>query len=142
MKTVSSITLRQTSLLLTICICLSCFSPVTQATRNSNYISSYSAAPYAAGNGKVTIYFDITGTAKMDKIGSTLISIYENGLFVKSYSSTSTPSMIADDTNFHCSSVTYSGVAGRSHYAVVKLYAGKNGGGDSRTYTTKTITAT
>ena len=116
--------------------------PRLLANRNSEYIASYSAIPYAEGNGKVTVYFEITGVAKMDLIGSTTISIYENGALVQTYSSANNPSMVAINKNFHGSSVTYSGVAGRSYYATVTFYAGRNGGGDSRNYTTITITAT
>ena len=37
-------------------------------------------------------------------------------------------------------SVTYTGTSGKSYYAVVVFYASDGSGGDSRSYTTKTIT--
>ena len=83
----------------------------------------------------------VTGTGSMEQIGSTTITIYENGSLVKTYQHTTTSSMMGKNKIFHSGSVTYSGVAGNSYYAIVTFYAGKQGGGDNRTMTTSTIKA-
>ena len=131
---------RLTSLILTVVLCLSLFTPIAHA-RASNYIFSYGASMVADGNGKVSVWFDITGTGTMDEIGSTTIIVYENGVAVKTFSYSTTPSMMTYNKHIHGSSVTYQGVAGRSYYALVIFWAAKQGAGDNRSMTTATITA-
>jgi len=83
----------------------------------------------------------------MDEIGSTLIILYErigssSWSHVKRYHFTDYSNMLAYNKNIHGSSVTYNGVTGRSYYADVYLWAGKNGDGDSRLKTTGVVFAT
>jgi len=135
------IAFRMASLMLAVFLCLSLFSPVAQA-RSSDYIFSYAASMNPDGGGKVSVWFDVTGTGKMEEIGSTTITIYENGVLVKTFQYSTTPSMMAYNTAIHVSSVSYYGVAGNSYYAYVYFWAAKQGGGDSRSVKTTTITAT
>ena len=93
----------------------------------------------ANGNGKVSVQYDISGTGVMDEIGVKTITIYENGVSVKTFTYTTTPSMMAYNKSSHYGSVSYNGVSGKSYYAIVTFWAGKQGGGDSRTPTHSTL---
>ena len=132
--------LRLASLILVVFLTFSLLAPVAQA-RASLYIFSYSATIHTEGNGKVSVWFDITGTGTMEEIGAKTVTIYENNKSVFTYSFLADPSMMSYNKAFHCSSVTYSGVAGRSYYAVVSFWAAKQGGGDGRSVTTSSIIA-
>jgi len=95
----------------------------------------------AGSNGSVTAWFQITGTGSMDQIGATSVTIYENGSQVKTFSSTTTSGMMAYNTGFHGSSVTYAGTVGKTYSAYVSFQAGKNGDWDNRGMETNTVTA-
>ena len=140
MNSIKKKPLRLASLVLTLVICLCFFTTVAQA-RASDYLLAYGASIVADGYGKVSVWYDVTGTGKMDEVGSTVITIYENGTLVKTFQYTTTPSMMAYNTNFHGGSVSYYGVSGRSYYSYVTFWAGKQGDGDNRTKQTSTIVA-
>ncbi len=113
----------------------------------SDYIDSYSAYCHPAGNGRIEVYFSITGDWYMDTIGATSIHLYEssnNGAtwsLVKSYTSQYYPSLIGENKVQHGSYVVYNGVAGRQYKAKVNFWAGESGAGDSRSYMTAAVTA-
>ena len=124
-----------------------------QETTNENdraslYITRYSGYVNADGKGKVSVWFDITGTGKMDEIGAVTVLLYERNnassswTLARTYGYSSNPGMLAYNKNFHGSNVPYSGVAGRQYYAEVHFWAGKNGGGDARMIITGIVTAT
>jgi hypothetical protein len=140
MLTMKKRSLQVALLLLTVLLFLGLFPSIAQA-HASIYISAFAASIRADGNGKVSVLYDITGTGIMEEIGSTTITVYENGNVIKTYQYTTTPSMMAYNTSCHGGSVTYSGTAGKSYYATVAFWAGKQGGGDARTKTTLTVTA-
>ena len=80
----------------------------------------------------------------MKTIGIQSIKIYNvNGTNVATYSYTMDgyEYLMGSDTGFKAASITHSGISGRSYYAVVTFYASDGNGGDSRSYTTVTITA-
>ena len=63
--------------------------------RASDYLTSYNAYPYAAGWGKIQIWFDVTGVTYMDDIGALTIQIYEstdntNWTWVESFTNATT----------------------------------------------------
>lgn len=126
-----------------ICSLLTSFAFAT-ALRASEYISSYKAVISSAGDGDVTVECSIVGTGRMKTIGIQSIKIYSgNGVKLTTYSYT-TPGyeyLMGSDTGYKAASITYSGVSGRSYYAIVTFYASDGNGGDSRSYTTVTITA-
>jgi len=133
--------MRISALLLAVLLCIAPLSPFAQA-RASKYIASYGASMSADGYGKVSVWYDITGTGLMDEIGATVITIYENGTLVKTFQSSSTPSMLAYNKNIHGGYVSYYGVAGRTYYSYVTFWAAKQGDGDNRSYQTSSIVAT
>lgn len=115
--------------------------------RASDYLTSYNAYPYAAGWGKIQIWFDVTGVTYMDDIGALTIQIYEstdntNWTWVESFTNATTPSMLCQNDYYYQSHVEYQGVIGRYYKAYVCIWAGKDGGGDTRYFWTGPIKAT
>jgi len=135
-------------LFLIVAVCL----PVAAAyaiPRASLYISNYLATTDPTGSGGVRVSFSITGTGPMDTIGATDIDLYEKPsgsskwTLIKhfDYTQNGNSNMMGYNKNSHASYVSYAGVSGNQYYAIVYFWAGKDGGGDSRPYTTSTITA-
>lgn len=114
------------------------------ALRASKYISSYKAVISPAGDGDVTVNCSVVATGQMETLGMQSIKIYSgNGVKLATYSYT-TPGyeyLMGSDTGRKSASITYSGVSGRSYYAVITFYASDGSGSDSKSYTTVTITA-
>lgn len=115
--------------------------------RASDYLDSYQAYVYSAGGGEVQVWFTVTGDTYMDDIGSLSISIYESTdnstwTFKKTFLHTDNPSMLGHDDYYHSGHVSYQGVIGRYYKAYVCIWAGKDGGGDSRYYWTSPKLAT
>jgi hypothetical protein len=114
--------------------------------RASKYISSYYADTFARANGDISMSFDITGVGRVDTIGADYIYLYEvNGGSIKRvaiYDQTNTPELIATNAFDNDGTLVYTNaISGRQYYAVVKFVAGKNGGSDTRNYTTVAVTA-
>lgn len=77
------------------------------------------------------------GTGDMDEIGTLSIKLYEssdntNWTRVKTFLHEDYSTMLTYDDYFHCSCVSYQGTAGKYYKAYVCIWAGKDGGGDSR----------
>lgn len=103
----------------------------------SYYIDVYNSYVCVMGFGRIEVWFDVMGTGDMDEIGALSIMVYESTdnmtwKHVKSYLHETYSTMLIEDDFFHCSSVSYQGVPGRYYKAYVCIWAGKNGGGDSR----------
>ena len=116
--------------------------------RSSLYISGTDASIQAGSNGKITIYFSVTGTDKMTQIGATTIYLYENNgsteKLVKTFRSSSLEysNMMNQNTSFHGDNVTYyDGIAGYEYRAEVYLKAADNSGSDTIMEPTGTIRA-
>jgi hypothetical protein len=113
----------------------------------SLYLGSYGAYVSSDGNGKVSVWFDVWGNETMDEIGALSISLQEKSSAsaawndVKTYSHFNYPALLGSNTNYYYSHVSYSGTAGYLYRAYVTVWAGKNGGGDSRSVTTGTVVA-
>ena len=119
----------------------------TVQPRSSAYLDSYNAYVYPAGNGKIQVWFTVTGTDDMDTIGALTIQIYEstdksNWTWKKSFSNGNYPSMIATGDYYHSGHVDYQGVAGRYYRAYVCIWAGRDGDGDTRYFYTSAKLAT
>ena len=123
--------------------------PVTayaMETRASLYLDSYNAYPYAAGAGKVQIWFTVTGTEYMDELGALTIQIYEstdnsNWEWVTTCRHTNYPRMLGYNDYFHSGHVDYQGRTGRYYKAYVCIWAGKDGAGDTRYFWTGSVQA-
>lgn len=115
--------------------------------RASDYLTSYNAYPYAAGWGKIQIWFNVTGTDYMEDIGALTIQIYEstdesNWTWVKSFTNDSTPDMLGHDEIVYQSHVEYKGTIGRYYKAYICIYAGDGTNGDTRYFWTGSQKAT
>ena len=109
----------------------------TVQTRASDYLSSYNTYVCAMGSGKLQIWYTVVGMDDMDEIGVLSIILYEstdnvNWTRVKTYSHENYSSMLVEDDFFHSSYVSYNGIAGKYYKALVCIWAGKNGSGDTR----------
>lgn len=116
-------------------------------TRASDYLTSYQAYTYCAGTGKMQVWFDVTGVNYMDDIGALSIYLYEstdnsNWTQVKYFSHAVYTDMLGHDKIYYASHVDYQGVIGRYYKAYVCIWAGKDGGGDTRYFWTSAKLAT
>lgn len=102
----------------------------------SNYIALYHGYIARSGN-TIQPVFSVAGTYVMDRIGATEIYLYEssdgtNYSLVKTFRYTNYSNMMAYNESAHASYMTYNGNANYYYKAYICVYAGKNGGGDSR----------
>lgn len=115
------------------------------ATPRSNaYVSSFDNKISALGDGKIKIEFDTWGTGTMDKIGASVIKLYDqNGLVYtfKMSDSAYTSQMIGTKLTHYYGSVTYQGVEGNTYNALVTHYAAKGTGSGTENYTTNSVVA-
>lgn len=116
-------------------------------TRASDYINYYSGYIYNASLGKVQVWFDVEATHNMDELGALEVQLYEstdnvNFTWVKTFSCTDYPDMLGYDNCIHSAHVQYKGYIGRYYKAYVTVWAGRNGGGDSRSFWTQVQRAT
>ena len=116
------------------------------STRSSSYIWGTDASIEAGSNGKITIYFSVTGTDIMTQIGATTIYLYEdNGSIeklVKTFRSSDFSNMMNQNTSFHGDNVTYyDGIAGYEYRAEVYLKSANNSGSDTIMEPTGTVRA-
>ena len=105
--------------------------------RASAYLTSYQTYIYPAGGGEIQVWFDVTATHFMDELGALHIFLYESRdnvtwEHVETFSHVDNSNMLLENDVFHMDHVTYQGVRGRYYKAYVCIWAGKDGGGDSR----------
>lgn len=145
--------MRQAKKLISIFACLilsiMCFSQVACATENStrasHYLTSYGATLYADSSnytGTLNIEFDVVATQRSDYVGVSELIIYKsNGSRVATITGSTRNGLLCADTVAHAYTYSYNGTPGTSYYAVLTMYAERDGGSDSRTYTTNTCVA-
>lgn len=110
--------------------------------RASDYLTSYFATISSSG-GNVKVEFVVTGTAQMDQVGAIEVAIYNNttGILATKFYSRNNPTMLGSNRMYYSSSVTYENAnVGDEYYAVVQCYAEKDGGSDTKPYTTGFVT--
>lgn len=103
----------------------------------SSYLDAYSAYITSQRHGNIEINFSVYGTGTMDEIGVLSIKLYEssNGNTwtpVKTYSYENYYPMLGRNKTVHSDYVAYYGTEGAYYKAYVEIWAGKNGGGDTR----------
>jgi hypothetical protein len=116
-----------------------CFGPAVFAAeiKSSRYISDCYAKVTPTGSGNLKISFQITGTGYMTDIGATKIELKTSGgTTVKTfrYTDPDYSNMMGENDVYYSSYITYSGVPGKSYYAIVTFYAGNDSGNDSTSY--------
>ena len=121
--------------------------PETAQPYASDYLDSYNTYICAMGSGRIEIWFSVTGDNYMDDIGVLSIRLYESSdnktwTWKETFTHEDYPSMLAHNDYFHSSCVSYQGTAGRYYKAYVCIWAGKNGGGDTRYMWATSVKAT
>ena len=142
------------ALLLVSSVCLGCFGAGTVAfARASYYIDYYHGytTDYDANNvvtpGVIYVTYDMDGTRRMDIIGCTLILIQEYNSATKKWTTVQSKigtidnGMLDDNDWTHTGYKGFNVTSGRLYRAVVTFYAERDGGSDSRTVTTNSVTA-
>lgn len=119
----------------------------TVQPRASYYLNSYNGYVYPAGNGKIQVWYTVTGTGTMDQIGCLSIQIYESSdnstwRWVAAYNHRNHAEMLATNIVYHSGHVDYQGTVGKYYRAYIGVYAGENGDGDSRYFYTSSKLAT
>ena len=132
---------RLTAIVLVIALLVPIGASASVQPRASDYLSVYTAYVYLPGDGEVQVYFNVQGTRTMDELGALSISIYEstNGTswtWKKTFTHDSTAGMLSYNDWFHSGYVTYDGVRGRYYKALVCVWGGKDGQGDTRYFWT------
>ena len=115
--------------------------------RASDYLDSYQAYVYPAGSGEIQVWFSVTADTYMDELGALSIHIYESSdnstwTYKTTYRHSNYSGMLGTDDIFHSGHISYQGTAGKYYKAYVCIWAGKDGGGDTRYYWTSSKKAT
>ena len=115
--------------------------------RASDYLDSYNAYIYPAANGKIQAWFTVTGKGYQDSIGALTIQIFQsadnvNWTWFKTFRHNENPQMLSYNDNYHSGYVECQGTPGLYYKAYVCIWAGKDGGGDTRYFWTGPIKAT
>lgn len=106
--------------------------------RASDYLTSYGAYIYRPASGTIQVYFNVAGTNYMDELGVLSISLYESTdggttwTWKKTFTHDSTSGMLSYNDNYHSGYVTYYGWPSRQYKALVCVWGGKDGQGDTR----------
>lgn len=130
--------------LLLLCACL-LSTTAFASTKASDQIVSYFIAATPVGSGQIAIDFSITAPFNMKEIGAQEIYVYEvvgSRLEEKAHYTTEDVDMISLNTWVHAKYKTFNGVAGKTYYITVTVYAKDyNNQSDSREKSF-TVTAT
>ena len=141
--------------LIAICLVLSFVIPInSNATtvesiepRASYYLDSYQAYVYPAGNGEIQVWFNVTADDYMDDLGALWIEVYESSdnstwTYKKTYMHYDYTGLLDQNDYYHSGHVTYQGTVGKYYKAYVCIWAGRDGGGDTRYFWTSAKKAT
>jgi len=113
----------------------------------SKYLSAYNTYICAVGGGDIQIWFEVMGTDDMDDLGTLSIVLYESTdnstwTHIKTFLHEDYEDMLIEDDFWYMNYIPYDGVAGRYYKAYVCIWAGKNGGGDTRYMWATSVRAT
>lgn len=144
---------RVLSILLVLSVSFCLVSSVSAATpveeeispQASAYLTDYTAWASAGSSGKIYVYFDVTGTGPVARLGAKLIvvQVKDAGVWKNVLTKTGTVSnglLSANDAS-HGGDIVYQGTVGNTYRAVVTIYGGPTSGGDSRIVTTNSVVA-
>lgn len=103
----------------------------------SNYLTAYNTYICDMGNGDIQIWYEVLGKSIMDEIGVLTIDLYEvtssgSLSYVTSFLHEDYDTMLIKNDNYIYSHVSYQGSSSKTYKAYVCIWAGKNGGGDTR----------
>lgn len=111
------------------------------STQASDYLTQYTATLVPGDTtGRYYIYFDVLATKTSDSLGVSEIVIYRSdGTYITTISGSTNNGLICEKDFTHAGTYTHYGVSGNYYYAVVTIFAERDGGSDSREVTTNTI---
>lgn len=114
--------------------------------RASDYLVNYSAYVYSPGDGKIEVWFTVNAKTVLDEIGALTIVLREstdrkNWTTAKTFRYKNYDNMLFYNESLVSSHVEYSGEVGTYYSAIVTVWGGSGGKGDSRQITTYTIQA-
>lgn len=103
----------------------------------SNYLTAYNTYICDMGNGEFQIWYEVLGKGTMDEIGVLSIELYEvnsNGslTWVKTFHHEDYSSMLFYNDDYIYTYTPFQGSSNKTYKAQVCIWAGKNGGGDTR----------
>lgn len=137
-----------TSSILALCMILGLVITAYAATRASAHLDSYRAACTAEKGSKIAITVEVDGTGLMDDIGATKIYVYkstdnEHFYLLRTFDSKDYPAMMEHNVYYYYDTpIIFQGVSGYYYYVHVDVYAAKDGGSSTRSYTTSSVQAT
>ena len=112
------------------------------STQASLYLNSYGASIYKGSvDGSVRIDYTVAATQRSDLVGVSHLTIYGTDGTYKKIQGTVANGLLRKDAVIHMSSYTYQGTPGANYSATVTVYAEKDGGSDTRTIATGSVTA-
>ena len=133
------------TLMMTLAFTLSCFFSITAyAAENvepyaSTYFSSYSAEIIPNGSGEITIRYSVKAKKTMPELGASKVVVQEKSGSTwtdkKTFSKSTTPSMVASNKPIFTKDLKYSGTEGKEYRAVITFYAKDSNGSDTKVYT-------
>jgi hypothetical protein len=137
------IVLSFASLIFLVALLCQAASAIELSPRASLYLNSYGASMYKGSTaGNVRVEFTVLATEHSDYVGVSELIIYKsNGTRAATVRGTVGNGLLCDDTQVHIGHYDYYGVPGTSYYAILTMYAERDGGSDSKTYITNTVTA-
>lgn len=135
------------SSILALCMVLCLVITTYATTRASAHLDSYRASLTPKNSSRIAITIDVDGTGLMDDIGATKIYVYkstdnEHFYYLRTFDSKDYPAMMTHNAYFYYETpIIFQGVSGYYYYAHVDVYAAKDGGSSTRSYTTSSVQA-
>lgn len=135
--------LTLTTLLLLIVSLCQAAAAIELSPRASLYLDNYGASIYqGSSKGTVRVEFTVVATEHSDYVGVSELVIYNStGSRAATITGTVANGLLREDCVGHLGSYTYQGEAGKSYYAILTMYAERDGGSDSRRFLTRTVEA-
>ena len=140
--------MRKILSLLLVCsllLCNAAFAAVVpdDSIQSSNYFASYGTSLLAQGSGKIYISFSTTAVGVADQIGVANFVVQKlNSIGSWEDVTPWYPGTYGYNTTSHSFARVMQGVKGETYRVVCIFYCIKNGTGESKSYTSLTITAT
>lgn len=132
-----------TSLVLLIVSLCQAAAAIEISPRASLYLDGYGAYLYeGSSRGGIRVEFTVSATRESDLVGVSKISIYKgDGTFVTSVKGSVANGLLAEGFKTYAGDYTYYGEPNEVYYMVLTMYAERDGGSDSRQYTTNSCRA-
>lgn len=105
--------------------------------RASLYLQSYGAHLSADDSGLLNIDYNVVATRISDRVGVSKIVIYKlSGSREATITGTVANGLLREDSRIHAGNYYYQGEPGETYFALLTMYAERDGGSDSKSYIT------